>query len=248
MEFQYFEGEQRSPEWFKIRLAKVTSSRLSDWLAVSKAKATAGQPLKARLDYEKELLFERVFGTSFETYVSEAMQDGIDYEDLARREYKRVKGVEVIPVGCWYNDYFVASPDGGISTDGIAEIKIVKDNSFTDLLTGSFDKSGEHIPALSENGLLSKWWKQVQGQLWASGKEWCDFIAVNFNTKKIKIVRIFPDVEFHKWVELTIVEEFTLDETIFDSSELYDLVELKEAEQPILTAEEATQDIKALGF
>ena len=233
MSFEYFEGEQRTPEWYKIRLGKVTASRLSDWLAVSKAKAGAGKPLKARLDYEKELLFERKFNTSFETFVSEAMQDGIDYEAYARKQYEEIKGVTVDELGCWYNDFFVASPDGGVGKDGLIEVKIVKDNSFTEILT---------------SGVPDKWWKQIQGQLWASGRKWCDFIAVNFNTRKVKIIRVLPDAEFHEWVELTITDELTTDISIFDDTELYDLRELPEVAQPVLSGDQATADIKALGF
>lgn len=208
MRFEYFAGEQRSPEWFKLRLGKVTASRLSDWLAVSKAEKTKGKPLKKRLDYEKEIMFERKFNTSYETFVSEAMQDGIDYEDFARKEYERVTGNSVKEVGCWHNDYFVASPDGLVEDAGLLEIKIVKDNSFSEVLT---------------DGVPDKWVKQVQGQMWASGKLWTDFVAVNFNTGKLKVIRVAADPEEHKWFELAITEDFNLDESIFDDSQLYDI-------------------------
>lgn len=234
MNFEYFDGEQRSPEWYALRLGKVTASRLTDWLAVSKAKATAGKPLKARLDYERELLFERKFNTSFETFVSEAMQDGIDYEDYARKQYEQIKEVTVDQLGAWHNEFFVASPDGGVGEDGLIEVKIVKDNSFTDILT---------------TGIPTKWVQQVQGQLWASGRKWCDFIAVNFNTRKIKIIRVLPDLEFHEWVELTIQEEFSTDMSIFDDTDLYDLKELPQEAEPVtLSGGEAAKQIEDLGF
>jgi hypothetical protein len=232
MNFSFFEGEQRTPEWYALRLGKVTASRLADWLAVSKAKTGAGKPLKARLDYEKELLFERKFNTSFENFVTDAMQDGIDYEAYARQQYQEIAKNEVSEVGGWYNDYFFASPDGVVGEKGLLEIKIVKDNSFAEILT---------------SGVPDKWWKQVQGQLWASGREWCDFVAVNFNTRKLKIVRVKPDKEFHEWVELAIVEDFHLDDTIFDDSQLYDLKELPATTEPI-SGDQAVKDIKDLGF
>lgn len=232
MKFQYFDGEQRTPEWYALRLGKVTASQLHAWLAVSKAKDGAGKPLKARLDYEKELFFERRFNTSYENFVSEAMQDGIDYEDFARKQYQEVTGNEVQECGAWYNDYFCASPDGVVGEDGLLEVKIVKDNTFTDILT---------------TGVPDKWWKQCQGQLWASGKKWCDFVAVNFNTKKIKVIRVLPDKEFHEWAELAIVEDFNTDDSIFDDSQLYDLKELPATAEPISAGQAAT-DIKNLGF
>lgn len=232
MNFKYFDGEQKSPEWYKLRLGKVTASGLVNWLAVSKGKDSAGKPLKARLDYEKELLFERKFNTSFEVFVTDPMQDGIDYESYARKQYAKIKKVPVDLVGAWYNDYFVASPDGAVGDDGLVEVKIVRDNTFTDILT---------------TGVPDKWWKQCQGQLWASGRKWCDFVAVNFNTRKLKIIRILPDPEFHQWVELAVTEDFNLDGTIFDDTELYDLEELPPVATPP-TGEETIKDIKALGF
>lgn len=233
MKFEYFAGDQRTPEWYALRLGKVTASRLADWLAVSKAKTGAGKPLKARLDYEKELLFERKFNTSFETFVSDAMQDGIDYEAYARRQYEEITGNKVEECGAWHNEYFVASPDGAVNKNGLLEIKIVKDNSFTEILT---------------KGIPDKWWKQTQGELWASGRKWCDFVAVNLNTKKIKIIRVLPDKEFHEWAELAIVEEFNTDDSIFDTDQLYDLRELPPTAEPVSTGDDAAKDIKALGF
>lgn len=232
MKFEYFGGEQRSPKWYELRLGKVTASRLADWLAVSRAKNSKGKPLKARLDYEKELLFERKFGTSFETFVSEAMQDGIDYEAFGRKQYEVIKGVKVSEVGAWYSDYFVASPDGGVGEDGLVEIKIVRDNTFADILV---------------NGVPDKWWKQCQGQLWASGREWLDFIAVNFNTQKVKIIRIEPDKEFHEWCELSVVEDFNTDVSIFDDTDLHDLRELPETLHPA-GDRLAVENIEELGF
>lgn len=212
MKFEYLGAPQKSPEWFKARLGKVTASRLSDWMAVSKAKTGAGKPLKARLDYEKELMFERQFNTSFETYVNDAMQDGIDYEDFAARQYEKLTGSIVEECGCWYNDYFVASPDRVVlvkkrdapeqlpdrletlpmyEEDGLLEIKIVKDNTFTEVLT---------------SGVPDKHMKQIQGQLFASGYAWCDYVCLNFNTKKFVVIRVEPDKEFFEYLELALKE------------------------------------------
>lgn len=205
--FSYYAGPQRTEEWFNIRLGKVTASRLDDWLSVSKAKATAGKPLKKRLDYEKEILFEREFGVAYDNYISGAMQDGIDYENFARSQYEKIRKVTVEMCGCWYNSYFVASPDGMVGDDGLVEIKVVRDNTFTDILT---------------EGIPDKWWKQMQGQLWASGRKWCDFIAINLNTRKIKVIRVLPDKEFHEWLELATQEPLNQDRGIFDTKDLYD--------------------------
>lgn len=213
MTFTYSNAPQKSPEWFQIRRGKITASKLEDWLSVSKAKNSVGKPLKARLDYEKELMFERQFNTSFQVYVSDAMQDGIDYEDFAAQQYAELHPeFWVSEVGCWYNDVFVASPDRALlkrypegapnqpeidDAQGLLEIKIVKDNSFTDVLI---------------NGVPDKHWKQIQGQLFASKLPWCDYLAMNFNTKKFVVIRVEADQEFHDYLELALVEDLVTEE------------------------------------
>lgn len=203
--FEYFAGEQRSPEWFELRRGCITASRLDDWLSVSKAKTGTGKPLKKRLDYEKELLFERSFGVSYENYVSPAMQDGIDFEEFARQQYEKITGLAVSECGCWYNDVFVASPDGVITAlpnreenpTGLLEIKVLKDNSFSEVLT---------------EGVPEKHWRQIQGCLYASGAEWSDYVAVNLNTKMLKIIRVLPDQEFFDYLDLSLQEQLVVAE------------------------------------
>lgn len=190
--FRYDDAPQRSPQWFENRRGKIGASRLVDWLAVSKAKATLGKPLKARLDYEKELMFERQFGVSFNNYVTDAMQDGIDLENFAAKEYEKQTGTHVQEVGCWYNGFFVASPDRAVGEDGLLEIKIVRDNTFVEVLM---------------SGVPDKHWKQIQGQLWASGRKWCDYVCVNLTTKKVAIIRVEPDLEFHEYLAEAVQEE-----------------------------------------
>jgi predicted phage-related endonuclease len=198
MQFEYSNAPQKSPEWFKIRRGRVTASRLSDWLSVSKAKTGAGKPLKGRLDYEKELMFERQFDTSFSVFVNDAMQDGIDFEGFAADEYQKLHPKWTMEeVGCWYNDKFVASPDRTVNDDGLLEVKIVRDNTFTEILV---------------SGVPDKHWKQIQGQLFATGRAWCDYIALNFNTKKFIVIRVEPDKEFYEYLELALNEELVTEQ------------------------------------
>jgi hypothetical protein len=222
MKFEYLGAPQKSPEWFKARLGKVTASRLCDWLAVSKAKTGAGKPLKARLDYEKELMFERQFGVSFSTFVTDAMQEGIDFEDFAAKQYEKLHPeFSVDECGCWFNDYFVASPDRIVLQQvkvehkagepqprdlfvmvGLLEIKIVKDNTFTEVLT---------------SGVPDKHMKQIQGQLFASGAKWCDYVCLNFNTKKFVVIRVEPDKDFFEYLQLALCEQLVTEPFVLDS-------------------------------
>ena len=209
MKFEYFAGQQRTAPWFDLRIGKVTASRLEDWLSVSKAAKTLGAPLQKRKDYEKELQYERQFGVAYDNFVSDAMNDGIEFERFAVRQYEQRRAVAVVEVGAWYNDQFVASPDGGVGDEGIVEVKVVRDNTFSSILS---------------DGVPEKHWKQCQGQLWASGRKWCDYIAINLNTKLMKVIRVMPDAEFHEWLELAVPEPLTVEP--YSDKDLYSFVDV----------------------
>lgn len=211
--FEYDPAPQRSLEWLARKRGKIGASKMGDWLAVSKAKNGAGKPLKARLDYEKELMFERQFGVSFQIFVNDAMQEGIDYEDFARKQFILASvGLVAEEVGCWYNDYIAVSPDrllfpkGSNTADfdnavAVLEIKIVKDNTFTEILM---------------DGVPDKHYKQIQTQIWATGVPNAYYCALNFNTKRFVIIEVERDDELIEYMnesvqEQLVVEPFALD-------------------------------------
>lgn len=218
--FQYDGAPQRSPEWLARKRGKIGASRMGDWLAVSKAKTGAGRPLKARLDYEKELMFERQFGVSFEVFVTGAMQEGIDYEDFARQQFiLAMPQFQATEVGCWYNAYVTVSPDRllhpvgyevddqkpNAGAEAVLEIKIVKDNTFTDILM---------------EGVPDKHNKQIQTQLWATGLKKAYYCALNFNTKRFVIIEVARDDELIDYMkesvqEQLVVQPFALD-TVYE--------------------------------
>lgn len=201
--FTYLDTAQGSPEWVAKRYGKVTASRLADWLAVGKN----GNSLKARKDYELELAYEKQFKVAYQRYVTPAMQAGLDYEDKFADAYSSHMGVPVEKCGTFYNDKFAASSDRLVGDDGLIEVKVLGDASFVDVL---------------ENGVPEKYQLQIQGQLLATGRQWCDFVAGNLNTGKFKVIRVEPDKEL-----LTkIVDSLSdLDNIVtkFDTDNLYEV-------------------------
>lgn len=153
--------EQRSEEWFQARLGKVTASRVADVLAKIKSGESA-----SRRNYKIQLVSERLTGEKQETYVNQAMQDGIDREQFARDRYVQQFG-EVEEVGFVKHPTLEAgaSPDGMVGDDGIIEIKCPMGST--------------HTETLMTQDIPSKYIPQVQFQLLVTGRKWCDFVSYN---------------------------------------------------------------------
>jgi len=184
--FKYSSAPQGSPEWVALRVGKVTASRLKDWLAVG----VKGNALKARADYERELAYEIQFKVPFTHFVTPAMEAGVLNEAYVAQQYSSAMGVAVEPCGAFYNNRFVASPDGLVGDDGLVEIKWLFDNSFSDVLA---------------NGVPADHYLQIQGQLWATGRKWCDYVAGNGNTGMFKVIRVEADKDTHSRIKESLV-------------------------------------------
>ena len=153
--------EQRSEEWFQARLGKVTASRVADVLAKIKSGESA-----SRRNYKIQLVSERLTGERQESYINQAMQDGIDREQFARERYVQQYG-EVEEVGFVKHPTLEAgaSPDGMVGDDGILEIKCPMGSTHTETLMTQ-DVPSRYIP-------------QIQFQLLVTDRKWCDFVSYN---------------------------------------------------------------------
>lgn len=185
--------EQLSQEWFEARLGKVTASRVSDVLATIKSGEAA-----SRRNYKIQLATERLTGKKTDTYMNQAMQDGVDREPMAREIYSKLTDNQV------YEDGFVqhpriemsgASPDGFVGKNGIIEIKCPVETT--------------HTTNLLERKLPLRYKPQVQWQLACTEREWCDFISYNPNFElrlQLIHVRVHRDDEYIKMLEFEITK------------------------------------------
>jgi putative phage-type endonuclease len=153
--------EQRTEEWFQARLGKVTASRVADVLSKIKTGESA-----SRRNYKIQLVSERLIGEKQESYINQAMQDGIDREVFARDRYVQQFG-EVEEVGFIQHPTLEAgaSPDGLVGEDGLLEIKCPMGTTHTETLMT------QEVP--------SKYIPQIQFQLRCTGRKWCDFVSYN---------------------------------------------------------------------
>ena len=152
---------QRTEEWYSARAGKVTASRLSDVIAMTKNGESA-----SRSNYMAQLIAERFTGKCSEGFCSSAMQWGVDTEPIARLAYESETGLIVSEVGFIDHsiiEYSGASPDGLVGDDGLIEIKCPETKT--------------HIATLISNKAPSKYIPQMQWQMACTGRFWVDFVS-----------------------------------------------------------------------
>lgn len=152
---------QGSPEWFAVRLGKVTASRVADVIAKTAKGWGAG-----RANYMAELVAERLTQTSGEKFSSSAMQWGTEKEPDARAAYVFMKDVDVEEIGFVPHPTIAmtgASPDGLVGTDGLIEIKC--------------PNTATHLDTLLSGTVPAKYVTQMLWQMACTGRKWCDFVS-----------------------------------------------------------------------
>lgn len=163
--------EQGTEEWLTCRIGKLTAS-------TAHTIACDGKGLETLcLEKVTEILTQK----PTESFKSEAMQHGNDYEDEARNIYELETGNIVSQVGFIEQDEFVGvSPDGLIGDDGLIEIKCPTDKTYTQYLL--------------DGKIKPEYYSQMNMQMLVTGRTWCDYVVYNPNFfKSIVIKRVIID-------------------------------------------------------
>jgi len=152
---------QRDADWYAARIGKATASRFKDAIAALKS----GAPAQAQRDYLTELVVERLTQQPIQRFQNAAMTWGTEQEPAARAAYERATGTSVEETGFVAHDTLLAgcSPDGLVDWDGLIEIKCPWNTA-------------NHIETLL-NGMPAEHMPQLQGQMWITGRQWCDFVS-----------------------------------------------------------------------
>lgn len=153
-------SQQRSEEWYEMRLGRFTASRISEILGVQGLGLTGE-------GYAFDKACEIVFGEDEDDrFVSFDMQRGIDLEPMAFRKFKELKSMDFIDVEeaffFPYKDYGGASPDG-VYFESCLEIKCPKAKKFFKLV------------AQGEKAIDKKYIDQMQFQMLCSNSKQCSF-------------------------------------------------------------------------
>ena len=163
--------EQRTDKWLQQRLGKVTASRISDVIAKTKTGVST-----SRQNYLIQLVSERLTGKKGDSFVNQAMLDGIEREGLARELYMRTRGVSVTEVGFFDHPIIKnsgASPDGAVNAE--------EEGKYAGLIEIKCPIETTHTNTLMSKSVPSKYIPQMQWQLACTGAKWVDFVSYNPN-------------------------------------------------------------------
>ena len=185
--------EQRTEEWFKARLGKVTASRVADVIAKTKSGYSA-----SRDNYMAQLICERLTGQQGESFTNAAMEHGTKTEPLARSAYENARGLFAEEVGFVQHptiEMSGASPDGLVETRGMLEIKC--------------PNTATHIDTLLTQSVPTKYITQMQWQMRCCDRQWCDYVS--FDNRIREDLQLFVKrVEFDASYVAMLEEEVNL--------------------------------------
>ncbi|MDM9991540.1 lambda exonuclease family protein, partial [Bartonella henselae] len=154
--------EQRTAEWFQARLGKVTASNIYNVLS----KTAKGTPTSKYEEYKIKLMTERLTEEISQSYLTPAMQWGIEHEEDALKEYAIIYDTEVIKCGFIQHptiEMAGASPDGLIGEEGLVEVKC--------------PHSTKHLRFYMDGTIKPEYKAQMQFQMACTGRQWCDFVS-----------------------------------------------------------------------
>lgn len=164
----FIQCPQGTESWFAARCGKITASCFADAISVCQKKSAArdpGDPTAVAERYAADLAIERISGQQHgEPPKAWVLDRGHEMEAAARRIYEGRTGAFVTEAGICVTDdgVFGYSTDGLVDDDGLIEIKAPIDST--------------KILAMWQSGDVSEYIHQMQGGMWITGRQWCDFI------------------------------------------------------------------------
>ena len=176
---------QQSEQWFADRAGVITASNFSKVMS----KGRGSSPSKTRFTYMKEKANEVLSGKpNMNGFQNDAMRRGNELEPDARQFYTMLSGNQVEESGLIYLNELKrigASVDGLVGQDGLVEIKA--------------PSLGVHMGYIMDGVMPPAYIKQIQGQMWVTGRKHCDFISYNPDAWKMGfLIRVKRDEEFIK--------------------------------------------------
>lgn len=171
--------QQGSDAWLQARLGIPSASNFDKVITAKGLKPSASQA-----GYIAALAAEWFLRTPLDDAHSGFMDRGTEMEPEAAKWYAFDTDADVTEVGFCLTDDGLAgcSPDRLVGADGLLEIKC--------------PGAKKHMDYLLHGGLREDYWMQVQGQLWVTGRKWCDLMSYHPTIPVVK-ERILPDADVH---------------------------------------------------
>lgn len=187
---QLHEVEQGTPEWHQVRLGIPTAS------CFDKIITPTGKPSTQAAAYENKVIAEILTGKSADTFEGNVWTErGKELEPDAVDFYEMQTGLDTRIIGFVTNDEntFGCSPDRLVGENGLLEIKCPAPHT--------------HVQYLIDKEIDKGYYPQVQGQLFVTGREWCDWLSYHPEMPPV-IIRVERDIEFIETLE-KLLEKFT---------------------------------------
>lgn len=151
---------QNSPEWFAARMGVPTASEFSTVMA----KGRGGGDSVTRRKYMLTLAAQIITGEFVQAWAgNEHTERGHAMEDEARQLYAFQRDAYPERVGFMRRGRAGASPDSTVGGNGLLEIKTKLPHL--------------QLEVLEQDRLPPEHVAQVQGQIWVSGRDFCDFVS-----------------------------------------------------------------------
>lgn len=174
----YHKVDQRSPEWFALRIGKPTASEFSRLLTPKTAKLSSQS-----VDYAHQILAEMMLGAPLDTIETPYMMRGQELEDGAIDAYEFVTGLTTSPGGFCTDDAgrYGCSPDRMVGDDGVLEMKCPGTKA--------------HIGYLLAGTIEGDYRSQIQGELLVTERKWADVVSY-YPALPPVIKRVYRDEKF----------------------------------------------------
>lgn len=178
---EIFNFEQRSEEWYRVKLGVLSASEAATIAANGKGLET--------LCLTKAV--ELATGKMSDSYTNADIERGIELENTARSLYEITTGRTVEQVGfIKIAPHIGCSPDGLVGLEGLTEYKCKNDtNHFKRILGYPIEKEYD---------------MQMQMQMFITDRGWCDYVCYNKHypiKSQLIITRVYRDEEKIKLIQ-----------------------------------------------
>ena len=203
---KFIQCPQGSDSWLQARAGVITASCFAEAVGVlsrTSGSRKAGEPTAGSDKYASDLAIEQISGRPYgEPAKAWTLARGHELEPHARARYEAQTGNMAMEAGLVLTDdsSFGYSTDGLVNPTASPKSMIDYIASCEGLIEIKCPVDSQKILTIWQTGDLSEYQHQMQGGMWLTGAQWCDFIMyvpdLEAVGKDIYIQRVKRDDEF----------------------------------------------------